>query len=43
VLVLEIMPGFSGYEGLPARLARHTNGKSCLDLKRIARPGPGGA
>lgn len=35
-LVLYIMPGFSDYDGLLARLGKHTTGKSCLYLKRLA-------
>lgn len=35
-LVLYIMPGFADYDGLLARLGKHTTGKSCLYLKRLA-------
>jgi hypothetical protein len=35
-LVLYIMPGFADYEALPGRLGKHSIGKSCLYLKRLA-------
>lgn len=35
-LVLYIMPGFAGYEALLAQLGRHSTGKSCLYVKRLA-------
>lgn len=35
-LTLYIMPGFTRYDALLARLGRHKTGKSCLYLKRLA-------
>jgi hypothetical protein len=35
-LTLYIMPGFDRYEELMARLGKHTTGKSCLYLKKLA-------
>ena len=35
-LTLYIMPGFEQYDGLLARLGKHTTGKSCLYLKTLA-------
>ena len=35
-LTLYIMAGFDRYEDLMARLGRHTTGKSCLYVKRLA-------
>lgn len=35
-LTLYIMPGFSQYETLMARLGKYKTGKSCLYLKRLA-------
>jgi len=35
-LVLYIMPGFSAYEDLLAKLGKHKTGKSCLYLKKLA-------
>lgn len=34
-LTLYIMPGFSQYEGLMARLGKYKTGKSCLYIKRL--------
>lgn len=39
-LVLYIMPGFTGYDALLARLGKHTTGKSCLYLKRLSDVDP---
>ena len=36
-LVLYIMPGFSAYADLLARLGRHRTGASCLYLTRLAK------
>ena len=30
------MPGFSNYESLMARLGKHSMGKSCLYIKKLA-------
>ncbi len=35
-LTLYIMAGFEQYEALMARLGKHTTGKSCLYIKRLA-------
>jgi hypothetical protein len=35
-LTLYIMSGFSRYDDLMSKLGKHTNGKSCLYLKRLA-------
>lgn len=35
-LVLYVMPGFAGYDALLARLGRHSTGKSCLYVRRLA-------
>jgi hypothetical protein len=35
-LVLYIMPGFADYEDLLGKLGKHTTGKSCLYIKRLA-------
>lgn len=35
-LTLYIMPGFSRYDALMKRLGKHTTGKSCLYIKRLA-------
>lgn len=35
-LTLYIMPGFDRYEELMAKLGKHTTGKSCLYVKRLA-------
>ena len=35
-LTLYIMAGFDGYADLMARLGKHTTGKSCLYIKRLA-------
>jgi hypothetical protein len=35
-LTLYIMPGFSRYEELMQRLGKHSTGKSCLYLKKLA-------
>ena len=35
-LTLYIMAGFSAYEELLAKLGKHTTGKSCLYVKRLA-------
>jgi hypothetical protein len=35
-LVLYVMPGFAGYEGLLARLGKHKTGASCLYLNKLA-------
>ena len=35
-LTLYIMAGFSEYGGLLAKLGKHTTGKSCLYIKRLA-------
>lgn len=35
-LTIYIMPGFSRYDALMARLGRHRTGKSCLYLRRMA-------
>ena len=35
-LTLYIMPGFSAYEDLMARLGKHKTGKSCLYIKRLS-------
>lgn len=35
-LVLYLMSGFSGEAGLMARLGKHTTGKSCLYVKKLA-------
>lgn len=40
-LVLYIMPGFARYEALLAKLGRHSTGKSCLYVKRLADVDPG--
>ncbi len=34
-LVLYLMPGFDGMDGLLARLGKHKTGRSCLYLKRL--------
>lgn len=34
-LVLYVMPGFSGYKALLAKLGKHKTGKSCLYLKTL--------
>lgn len=34
-LTLYIMPGFDRYEGLLAKLGKHTTGKSCLYIKTL--------
>lgn len=35
-LTLYIMPGFSQYDGLLAKLGKHSTGKSCLYVKRLS-------
>jgi hypothetical protein len=35
-LTLYIMPGFAGYDELMAQLGKHSCGKSCLYIKRLA-------
>ena len=35
-LTVYIMPGFSTYDGLLARLGKHKTGKSCLYLNKLA-------
>ena len=35
-LTVYIMPGFSGYEALLARLGKHSTGKSCLYVNRLS-------
>jgi hypothetical protein len=35
-LTIYIMPGFSRYDALMARLGRYRTGKSCLYLRRLA-------
>jgi hypothetical protein len=35
-LTLYIMPGFTKYKALLAKLGKHTTGKSCLYIKRLA-------
>lgn len=35
-LTLYIMPGFDAYEGLLAKLGKHSTGSSCLYIKRLA-------
>jgi hypothetical protein len=35
-LTLYLMDGFDGYSDLLARLGRHSTGKSCLHVKRLA-------
>lgn len=35
-LVLYVMPGFSGYDALLAKLGKFTTGKSCLYVKRLS-------
>jgi hypothetical protein len=35
-LTLYIMPGFGQYEALMAKLGKHTTGKSCLYIKKLA-------
>ncbi|MCB1043840.1 MAG: DUF1801 domain-containing protein [Acidobacteria bacterium] len=35
-ITLYIMPGFSRYEDLLARLGKHSTGKSCLYIKRLS-------
>lgn len=35
-LTVYVMPGFDQYEDLMAKLGRHTTGKSCLYIKRLA-------
>lgn len=35
-LVLYIMPGFSAYEALLAKLGKHSTGSSCLYIKRLS-------
>lgn len=35
-LVLYIMPGFSGYADLMAKLGKHKTGKSCLYINKLA-------
>ncbi len=35
-LTLYIMPGFSAYDDLMARLGKHKTGKSCLYIKKLA-------
>jgi hypothetical protein len=35
-LTLYIMPGFSAYSRLLARLGKHKTGRSCLHIKRLA-------
>lgn len=35
-LTIYVMAGFSDYEALLAKLGRHSTGKSCLYLKRLA-------
>ena len=35
-LTLYVMPGFSNYESLMARLGKHSMGKSCLYIKKLA-------
>jgi hypothetical protein len=35
-LTLYLMDGFSGYQELLARLGRHSTGRSCLYVKRLA-------
>lgn len=39
-LVLYVMPGFADYEDLLGRLGKHSTGKSCLYLKRLADVDP---
>ena len=34
-LTVYIMPGFSGYEGLMARLGKHKTGRSCLYINKL--------
>ena len=35
-MVLYVMPGFDGSEGLLSRLGKHSTGKSCLYIKKLA-------
>ena len=35
-LSLYVMPGFSNYQSLMARLGKHSTGKSCLYVKKLA-------
>ena len=35
-LTLYIMPGFSGFQGLLAKLGKYKSGKSCLYIKRLS-------
>ncbi|MGE4073777.1 MAG: DUF1801 domain-containing protein [Lysobacterales bacterium] len=35
-IALYIMPGFGAYDGLLARLGKHSHGKSCLYIKRLS-------
>ncbi len=35
-LVLYVMPGFTGYDALLAKLGKYTTGKSCLYVKRLS-------
>lgn len=35
-LTLYIMPGFSKFDGLMAKLGKHSTGKSCLYIKQLA-------
>ncbi|MDX2233300.1 MAG: DUF1801 domain-containing protein [Hyphomonadaceae bacterium] len=35
-LVLYVMPGFAGYEGLMAKLGKHKTGQSCIYLNKLA-------
>jgi len=35
-LTVYVMPGFSNYESLMARLGKHSMGKSCLYIKKLA-------
>ena len=39
-LVVYIMPGFSAYGSLMAKLGKHKTGKSCLYIKRLADVDP---
>jgi Domain of unknown function (DU1801) len=35
-IVLYIMPGFSDFEALLSRLGKHTTGKACIYIKKLA-------
>jgi hypothetical protein len=39
-LTLYLMDGFAGYEGLLARLGKHSTGKACLYLKQLSDADP---